>query len=167
MDDRAQHVEKLRELIKDVRIAMLTTVEADGMLRSRPMAMQEAEFDGDLWFFTRDDAPKVAEIASDPAVNLAFADPDAQTYISLSGRARLVRDREKLEALWRPIYRAWFPDGLDDPHLALLCVEADHAEYWDAASGKLVQAFALAKTLVTGKTDHRAPPGTENEKVDL
>ena len=134
INTRDEAIAKLAALIKDIRIAMLTTVAEDGSLHSRPMAMQQVEFDGDLWFFTGQDSPKVHEIEHEFHVNVAFADPSAQEYISVSGRARLVQDRSKAEELWNPAFKAWFPQGLDDSQLALLKVEVDHAEYWDAPS---------------------------------
>lgn len=154
---------KIGELIKDIQFAMLTTVEPDGTIRSRPMATQKQEFDGDLWFFTGASSPKVSEIRADSEVNVSFADPANNAYVSVSGTAQLVRDRRKIEELWNPILKAWFPDGLDDPDLALLKVTATQAEYWDSPNGKVVQALGFAKALLTGKQ----ADGGENEKVSL
>lgn len=154
-------VEKIRELIKGIRYAMLTTVDEDGSLRSRPMATQEAEFDGTLWFFTAAGSPKVQEVGRDQRVNLSYAAPDDNRYVSVSGTARLVRDREKMKELWNPILKAWFPDGLDDPELALLQVHVTKAEYWDAPSSKMVQLAGFLKAIATGKP---FAPG-ENEKL--
>jgi general stress protein 26 len=161
--ERSEHIRKLTELISDIQFAMLTTVEPDGTLRSRPMATQQQEFDGDLWFFTRADAPKVDEVEHEQHVNVSFADPNRQHYVSVSGRARLVRDRRKIEELWNPAYRAWFPDGLDDPQLALLKVSADKAEYWDGQTSAVAHLFGLAKAAVTGQSYQ----GGENEKINL
>ena len=163
--DRAAAIKKLGELIEDIKIAMLTTVEEDGSLRSRPMGTQQVEFDGDLWFFTAASAPKVGEVQRERQVNLSYADADSQRYVSVSGSAQLVRDRRKIEQLWNPIFRAWFPQGLEDPDLALLKVTVERAEYWDAPSGKLVQLYGFVKALATGKR-----PGDEiadNQKIDL
>ena len=88
--ERNNSIKKLAELIKDIKFAMLTTVEADGSLHSRPMATQQTEFDGDLWFFTGVSSHKVHDIENNPQVNIASADPNDQSYISMSGRAHLV-----------------------------------------------------------------------------
>lgn len=151
MDDRQDNIKKLHDLIKDIRFAMLTTVEDDGTLRSRPMATQEFEFDGDLWFFTSADAAKVKEAQHDRHVNVSYSDPHNQKYVSVSGKAELVSDRAKIEELWNPLFKAWFPDGLDDPNLALLKVNVDKAEYWDSPSSKVVRLLGFAKALATGK----------------
>jgi general stress protein 26 len=143
---------KLNELVKDIRIAMLTTIREDGMPHSRPMATQQMETDGDLWFFTGWSTHKAREIEVLPLVNVAYADPNGNTYVSVSGRAQLLRDQAKAKELWNPFYRAWFPNGLEDPDLALLKVTVEHVEYWDAPSGTMVQLAGLVKSVVTGKT---------------
>lgn len=158
-------LEQLREKIKGIRIAMLTTIDEDGSLHSRPMATQETESDGDLWFFTAAGSPKVGEIERDQRVNLSYADPDAQRYVSVSGTAQLVRDRAKAKELWNPLLKAWFPKGLDDPELALLHVQVEKAEFWDSPSGKMVQLAGFLKAVATGKR-YEPDPG-EHEKIEL
>jgi general stress protein 26 len=150
-------------MIKGIRIAMLTTVDDDGTLRSRPMGTQDIDFDGDLWFFTKEHSPKVDEVQHEHQVNVAYSDPDKQRYVSVSGRAVLITDRVKMEQLWSPILKAWFPDGLEDPELALLKVSVEKAEYWDGPPSKVVQLVGFAKATLTGK-EYR--PG-ENEKIEL
>ncbi len=156
-------IRKLGELIRDVRICMLTTVDEGGYLHSRPMATQQVEFDGDLWFFTKASAAKSTELAQHAQVNVSYSEPDDHRYVSLSGRAELVRDREKAKALWNPVYRAWFPDGLDDPELALIRVDVDGAEYWDPPSGAMVQLFGYVKAAITGQP----PKPGGHEKIRL
>jgi general stress protein 26 len=144
-NDRKESIAKLNELIKDIEIAMLTTYDQDGSLHSRPMATQKVEFDGLLWFFTRASSHKVQEIEREHHVNLAYSAPDKQRYVSVSGMARLVKDRPKMEELWNPVYKAWFPDGLDDADLALLKVSVEHAEYWDSPSSFAAQVIKFVK----------------------
>lgn len=153
----------LAEKIKDVRIAMMTTTEADGSLHSRPMATQDIAFDGDLWFFTEASTPKVAEIEQHRRVNISYAKPEDNLFVSASGTAQLVRDQQKIHEMWRPFYKAWFPKGENDPDLALLKVNVENAEYWDAPSGKMGTLYSTAKGLVTGGQK----PGGENQKLDL
>ena len=157
-------VEKLRDLIKGISFAMLTTVDEDGSLRSRPMQTQETEFNGELWFFTSASSPKVDEVQRDQRVNVSYADPDDNRYVSLSGTATLVRDREKIKELWKPVLKAWFPDGLEDPDLALLRVKVEKAEYWDSPSSKMVQLAGFLKAIATGQ---RLEYAGENEKLEL
>lgn len=156
-------VQKLAELIKDIKFAMLTTVEPDGSLRSRPMATQNKPFDGTLWFFTEINSGKVSEIQGDHQVNVSYAQPDAQKYISISGIANVVQDRAKAEEFWSPAYKAWFPEGLDDPSLALLKIQVTQAEYWDSPEGAVVRLAGFVRALATGE---KYEPG-ENRKVNL
>ena len=158
-----ESVRKVAELVEGIDFCMLTTITSDGSLRSRPLSTQGAEFDGTIWFFIRDDSAKVGEIARDSRVNLSYANPGKQRYVSLSGRASLVRDKDKMKEFWNPILKAWFPEGLDDPHLALLKVDAEKAEYWDSPSSTVMHVVGFVKALATG-TEYE--PG-ENKKVKL
>ena len=149
-NDRRESIGKLKELLEDIDFAMLTTISG-GKLRSRPMSTQKFEFDGDLWFFTSDQTHKVEEIEADSRVNVAYSDPDDNTYVSVFGRAEMVKDRAKIEELWNPILKAWCPDGLDDPTLCLLKVKVEEAEYWDSSNSKIVQLVGFIKALATGQ----------------
>jgi general stress protein 26 len=148
---REQMVAKVAELIKDINVAMMTTEAEDGLLHSRPMATQKTEFDGTLWFFTGLSTGKVSEIDWNPEVNLSYAEPSDTRYVSVSGTAEIVDDRAKMTELWSDIYKAWFPQGIDDPDLCLMKVEVTFAEYWDVPSGKMVQVFGFLKALATGE----------------
>lgn len=160
---REQDIKQLAELIRDVDVAMFTTIAADGRLVSRPLGTQEVEFDGDLWFATEADSPKVAEIAADPRVNVAYASRSKNTYVSVSGRARVVDDRARIDALWSPAMKLFFPGGKDDPNLRLIHVSAESAEYWDGPGGLFGKALYLVMTAVTDD------PGSlsDNRLVDL
>ena len=167
MSEQTNHeddVKKLAQMVKGIDFGMLTTLDADGRLYSRPMAHNgNVEFDGDVWFFTYANSHKVHEIETRPQVNVSFASPQDQSYVSLAGRAELVRDKAKMQQLWDPSLRAWFPDGLDTPEIALLKINVEKAQYWDAPSSPVAHAVGLVKSLVTGQ------PGTvgDNQKVDL
>jgi general stress protein 26 len=158
------HVTKLRELVKDIDFCMLTTVAEDGSLHSRPMATnKEIDPNGDLWFFTYADSPKVEEVDRVQQVNVSFSAPDKQRYVSMSGTTQLVRDRAKMQELWKPELKAWFPKELDEPNIALLKVTVETAEYWDAPSSWIAKATGFIKAATTGE---KASSG-ENEKLNL
>ncbi len=159
-NNNKETIEKLKELIEGIDFCMLTTIDT-GQLRSRPMSTQEVDADANLWFFTSEDTHKVDEIEKDGRVNISYAQPDKDRYVSVSGTAEMVKDRAKIEELWSPILKAWFPEGLDDPKLTLLKVSVESAEYWDSPSGKLVEVFGFVKALATGQ---EAGYG-ENEKL--
>lgn len=159
---REESINKLQELTEGIDFCMLTTMDG-GYLRSRPMSTQEFDVEGELWFFTSDNTHKVEEIEKDNRVNVAYSKPDDNTYISVSGRAEISKNRAKIEELWSPILKAWFPEGLEDPHLCLLKISVEQAEYWDSPSSKLVEIFGFVKSLATGQ---QASYG-ENEKINL
>lgn len=161
-DTRQESIKKLKELTEEIDFCMMTTIDK-GHLRSRPMSTQVAEFDREIWFFTTDNSHKIDEIAKDDRVCLAYSKPDDSTYVSISGRGEIRKNRAKMEELWNPILKAWFPDGLDDPHICLMKVTAEQAEYWEATSGKIVELLGFVKALATGE---QADYG-ENRKIDL
>jgi len=129
-----QGIGKLYDLLQGARAVMLTTAAGDS-LRSRPMIPCRNGEDGALWFFTRAGDAKVDEALHQPRVNVSFMDADGNRYVSVSGAAALVRDREKLRELWDERERALFPRGPDDPELALLRVSVERAEIWDGPAG--------------------------------
>jgi general stress protein 26 len=100
MPDQPQGAATVAELAKDIRIGMLTTVDASGEMISRPMALQETEFDGDFWFFAERGSRKIAHIAANPSVNVTLA--SGQTWISIYGQARMVDDAAKAKVTGHP-----------------------------------------------------------------
>lgn len=158
---REEALAKVRELLADHHLAMLTTLDASGALVSRPMGVQDVEFDGDLWFFTTLDSHKVAEIRAGSPANAAFA--GSSSWLSVSGTAEVVQDRAKAEELWNPVAAAWFPDGPTTPGLCLVRLRAETAEYWDSPGGRLATVLSLVKAKVTGS----AYDGGENATVEL
>ena len=158
-----ESVEKLRELIQDFKITMFTTVDVDGSLYSRPMACQQVEFDGDLWFFSSRSSGKIRSIENDQHVNVCYASPHDERYVSVSGRAQIVVDQHKFEELWSPWYKAWFPLGLEDPDLTLIKVHVESAEYWDSPSNMIVKLAGFAKAILTGQPSKIG----EHRKVNL
>ena len=144
---------------------MLSTLAEDGTIQSRPMGTQAVDDQGNIWFFTSTSSGKVASIQYHPQINLAYVSPSQGTYISVVGTAKILKDYEKEKELWTPFLNAWFPEGLNDPDLALLKVDVDCAEYWDAPQGKMVQFVGIAKAAISGGP-YPAKAG-EHGKLDL
>lgn len=160
MESKQDGIRELIKIVKDADIAILTTVNAQGQLVSRPLAVQETEFDGDLWFFTEDPSPKADEIRANPQVNVSISSDKG--YLSIAGTATLTKDRAKIDELWSPSVKPWF-DGKDDPSIALIKVNADTAEYWSLDKPRIVKGFEIAKGMVTGER----PDMGKNEVIDL
>ncbi|MGA8211920.1 MAG: pyridoxamine 5'-phosphate oxidase family protein [Nocardioidaceae bacterium] len=159
-DDQQDRTEKLRSLMKGTRLAMLTSVDPDGTLVSKPMATQDVEFDGDVYFIAERDSHKVRNILADPRVNVAYA--ASSSWASLSGHAEILDDRAKLEELWNTFTDAWMEGGPDNPQNILIKVTATGAEYWDTPGSKITQVVNLVKAKVTGERFEG-----DNETVDL
>ena len=162
-EDRNDNIKKIGEFIREIDFTMMTTIDEKGELQSRPMSTQKAEFDGEIYFFTYDDTDKTRHIAHNPRVNLAYSAPDDQTYVSLKGAAQVNKDRQKMEELWQPQLKAWFPQGLETPGITLIKVSVESAEYWDSSSSMIAHAIGLVKSAVTGKSANVG----DNETIDL
>lgn len=143
----------LWKLIRDIRFGMLTTQSESGDLRSHPLTTQNRKDDEGsvLWFFVSAKSDTLRDALARPKVNLAYASPDDDSYVSITGRARLVNDAQKKQELWSTFSQAWFPGGVTDPDLALLAVDITQAEYWDVKSSKMVQLIKMAQAAITGK----------------
>jgi len=160
----SDNLEKLREMIKEIDFCMLTTIDEQGDPHSRPMSSNgDIDPNGDIWFFTGASSQKVGEIENSPKVNVSFADPKNQRYVSVTGSAQLTRDAKKIEELWRPEFKMWFPKGKDDPEIALLRIRLEKAEYWDSPSSTIAYVVNFVSAVVTGKE----PEFGENRKVEL
>ena len=157
-----KQLEKISEMVEDIRTAMMTTVDEQGNLVSRPMAALKIDQEGSIWFFTNRSSPKVDQIDNNEhRVNLSFASVSNADYVSISGTAQELDDRAKIDELWNPQAKAWFPKGKDDPDLVLLKVHTDLAEYWSASDSKMVRFLQQATAAITGNP----PKMGENEKV--
>lgn len=153
--------EKLSELyamIEDIKTAMFTTRRDDGLLVSRPMATQKRAAGADLWFAADKRSEKVDEVRNDPNVNLAYLHPRKKEWISVSGAAKIVTNRAKIQELWEPDWRAWFgdeggaKDGTpEDPRIVLIGVNIQLAVYLEVNKPTPVILFELVKGMITGK----------------
>lgn len=146
--------QRIADLVSNAEVAMLTTTTAEGKQVSRPMGLQEVEFDGDLWFFAHDDSAKVVQIEADPEVNVSFSDTKNSSWTSIAGRAKIVHDRAKAEELYTSTLKAWFPDGLETPGLTLIRIHADTAEYWEGPSSTVGFVLGVARAAVTKNPDN-------------
>lgn len=151
--------EEMYGLVEGIEVAMFTTRRADGQLVSRAMQTQKRIPDADFWFVTDGDSHKMDELASDPHVNLAYYRDRTREWVSVSGTARIVTDRETVRRLYEPDWRAWFGDeggardgGPDDPRLTLVFVTAESVVYMKNDTPRPVILFEVVKGMVTGST---------------
>ena len=153
--DDAAH-QKVFDLIKDIRVAQMVTVDKGGRLHSRPMVAQAERFDGELWFFASAASGKIDEIEGTREVLLTYSDPSRQHYVSVEGEGEVERDASKAKELWSEPMRVWFPKGPSDPDIALVRVKVREATFWDSPSSAFVTAYGYAKAMATGE---RPNPG--------
>jgi general stress protein 26 len=146
-----EKADSLYDIIKDFDNAMLVTRLADGHSHARPMAVAEIRPDGDIFFTTDIQSPKVAEIARDPEVVVSFQ--SGSQFAAIAGRAEVVKDPALIERLWSDAWKVWFPGGKDDPSLCLIRVDGREGEYWDNAGAQgIKRAFQSAKAYMQGRT---------------
>lgn len=145
------------ELIEEIDIAMMTTRQRDGHLRSRAMANQKRAAGADLWFVSSENTAKLRDIEHDPHVNLAYFKPSSMEWISVSGIAHLSRDRQTIGELYAGDWKMWFPDEgdprhgtPDDPRLVLIGVQIHAAEFLDVSKSKPAVIYELVKGWLTG-----------------
>ena len=130
----AAAIAKVRELLPSFKTALFVTgVRSCHEVHARPLALhgEPSSFDGTLWFFADDRSPKVYELAVDTVVSLLFQNDEHSHYMQLDGTGSLSKDAGKMRELYTPSVRTYFPDGLDDPHLTLIRVDAARGAYWD------------------------------------
>lgn len=144
----ADEAKKLWDLVLPLKTAMLVT--ASSTLEARPMHLVQSTFDGNFYFFTAEDSKKINQIKADHDVCLAFSCTKNQTYVSISGTANITHDAALIDQLWNPFVAAWFPNGKQDPQLALLKVSTYRAEYWQGQGNKLTQLYQYAKASISG-----------------
>jgi general stress protein 26 len=161
-DPVASQLDHVWDIAKKVKTCMLTTLSADRM-RSRPMHAIPDRDAGCVWFITDQRGAKDDEIRAAPDVCLAFADTASNTYLSITGRAEMLRDVVKIRCLWSTQAQAWWPKGPTDADVRVLRVIPESAEYWDTRGNAITVALKLAAARLTG-----SPPDLgENKKVQL
>ena len=155
----AEKQQRLSELVRNFDTAMLVTRTADGGMRARPLSIAGNADDGQLYFSTASESPKIHELEADSHVAVVMQ--DGRRFVSLSGTARIVDDRRLIEKLWSPAWQVWFPEGKDDPALRLIVVEPHEAAYWDMSGTQGIRyVFEMAKAYVKGTR----PPSDDDER---
>jgi len=145
-----ESITKINSLIKDIRSCMFVTKGLNGEIKARPMSTQEVEFKDSIWFMTDKRSTKCKEIEKDNTVGLEYADGNGVTFVSVSGKASFVEDKQKIQEYWNPFLKAWF-EGPEDPNIVLIEVSVTRAEYWDNKGGKIGGLADVAIGALTGK----------------
>lgn len=154
-------VKKLKEIVEEINICLFcTNLKTDDGSTCRPMAVQEVDYEGNLWFFSDVNSDKNREIKANKSIQLFFAHPDKGSYLVLNGEAEIIIDLNRTEELWSPMVKTWFKVGKNDPNISILKVNTKSAYYWDMKGTKMVNFFKMVASVATGTTLIDAKEGT-------
>jgi general stress protein 26 len=162
----ATELNELRELLQKFDTAVLITHAGEGKMRARPMAIAAVEENCGLWFISGRDTAKVHEIEHNTRVTIVCQDGH-RVCIAVSGWARLVEDRGKLDQVWNDSFRTWFPRGKDDPGICLIYVRGEEAEFWKAEGAKAVRYIFDPEMAVAGGNHLDSDNSVRNKKVEF
>ncbi|MBB3545435.1 pyridoxamine 5'-phosphate oxidase family protein [Rhizobium sp. BK399] len=129
-------LQELSEKLRKIDVCMMTTYSGN-VLSSRPMSNNgEVEYDGDSWFFSYEATRKIYDLKSNPALSLTFTAPPGLLgkpgiFVSVEGKAELIRVRQEFEARWTDGLNRWFPEKFNTPGMVLVKVHAEKIQYWD------------------------------------
>ena len=154
MSDIAADIDRVWTLIGEIPVAMVVTHDGQGQhMRARPMAMRPVREEGAIYFLTDVDAPKAEEIRRNELVCLALADNKKQKYVSITGEAEIIDDRDRVKEIWSIYDKAFWPDK-DDPRIRVLRVTPESAEFWEGAA-TVVTAVKLVAAIASGERMNR------------
>jgi general stress protein 26 len=142
---------KLKELAEKIDFCLFCTSLAKTPCNSRPMSTRAVDEEGNIWFFSRESSNKNQDIASDYRVQLMYARPGNSEFLTVYGRAEILKDRAKTEELWSNFAKAWFNDGKDDPELTLIKVIPEDVHYWDTKDGKMISLVKIGVSALLNK----------------
>jgi general stress protein 26 len=148
---RSDGIKKMKELAESAKICHFVTDLNNKPLNSRPMSTQEVDDQGNFWFLSSKSSNKNDEIQDDPEVQLFYANNTSSEYLTVYGYAEVINDRAKLEELWKPITKAWFTEGKNDPEITIIRVTPADAYYWDTKNNKVVSLIKIVTASITGR----------------
>jgi general stress protein 26 len=140
-------IDKLKKIAEAVRICMLASPDGENRAHGWPMSTIKIEDDGTLWFFTKNKQAVTDRLENDHDVTLFYSHPGKNAYLTVQGSATFVNDQGKMEELYNPALKAWFPRGLDEPDIVLLKVTPYEAHYWDTDAPKIVVLFSMDRAV--------------------
>ena len=148
---RAEANEKIRQLAEKADVCLFTTNLTSLPLTTRPMSTREVDEDGNIWFYSREGSNKNREIEKDNRVQLFYSNFSSQEYMTLFGKATILKDKEKAKELWSAIAKTWFNEGYDDPELTLIRFDPEDGHYWDTKDGKIISLLKMVTGAISGK----------------
>lgn len=156
-------IEKFRDLVNDVTVCMFTTLDENHELASRPMFTSSVDDEGNVWFFTNEFSEKINEVSKDNLVHLIYSHPAKNIYVDVRGTCSLIIDKKKMEELWDPSLKNWFPEGLEDAKICLIKVTTETAHFWNHLASKMGLLFQMIRSITKGDQYKE----TEKGKLEL
>ena len=154
-------IDKIKEIAAQAQTCFfITGFKAKGPVETRPMSVQKIDSDGNLWFLSANDSHKNADLKKDPHVQLMFQGSAHSDFLNLYGRATVTTDKKKIKALWEPIVKAWFTEGVDDPRITAIKVTPAEGYYWDNKHGNAIAFVKMLAGAAIGKTLDDSVNGT-------
>jgi general stress protein 26 len=144
-------ISKMQEIVKDQRICMFATNLSEIPFSVCPMSAQEVSEDGHILFLSSADSDHNKKILADSRVQLIFSKTSESEFMSVYGKATISKDKEKIDKIWDPLTRAWFPKGKNDPNLTVIEVFPEDAYYWDTKDGQIVSMIKIVASAMTGE----------------
>ena len=149
----AEAVDKIRELVKKAGTGFFCTdIGSNRPFQTRPMAVQDVDDDGNLWFLSADDSHLNRDIETNDQVQLMFQGSAHSDFLELNGNASISRDKEKIKEFWGPLMKTWFTEGIDDPRITVIKVDVTNGYYWDNKHGQAIALVKMAVGAMTGQT---------------
>lgn len=152
-------IEKIQELVDAANICLFATQLTKAPVSVRPMSTSKVDDEGYIWFFSKNDSDKNQHIQEDDQVQLFYSNNSSSEYLSIFGRAEIVRDPNKIEELWTPMAKAWFTEGKEDPTITLLKIIPKEGYYWDTKNGKVISLIKIAVSAITGESSDNGIEG--------
>lgn len=154
-------IDKLKQLVLEIDICLFcTNLEKDVGESCRPMSSQKVCDEGNIWFFSEQGSIKNREIEQDNRVQLFYSHPGKDSYLVINGEAELVFDSVKIDELWSPALKEWFPEGKDDPSISLIKVRPSSGYYWDTKGSQMINFIKMVASAASGKNLRKGSEGS-------
>lgn len=152
----------IAETIEEAGVCMITTVDHNGGLASRPMIVQELDEEGNLWFFAQSNSNLMNEIRRIPVVNITFT-AGKEKFISALAIGYEAFDKKKMQELWDPSQKKLFHQAPAQEELTFLKLDLQEVEYWGAPHSPVFKIVDFMRTITGDENVHELV----YERVDL
>jgi general stress protein 26 len=115
-----------RRIVAAAPYPTFITVDATGQPQARTVQPVTPDSVWTVWIATNPRTRKVREVEKQSRVALHYFDTTSESYVAITGRARVVRDRATKAAHWNPAWTPFYPNR--DTDVVLIEVQATKIE---------------------------------------